>query len=137
MKYLAIIAALIAGPAASETLVVNGWSKWSSGGEVRRYLAKRDAVDAIEVRGRCVSSCAVFLSHGSVCVGRRASVGFHALIYRGKMASRAVQSDFTRYLGSDALGEWFLGAPSASTKKVSKLRGSDLIDNFGFKECEA
>ena len=87
----------------SETLVIKPGSAWSDGGYVRQYLRKRDNVDAVEIRGRCVSSCAMFLGHPKSCVSRKAKLGFHAVSYYGAIASFDIQADYARYLGNAEL----------------------------------
>jgi opacity protein-like surface antigen len=133
---ISALALLLAAPAQAERLVIEPGSGWNRGGEIRHYIQKRDGVDAVEIRGRCLSACAVFLSHNNVCVDRKARIGFHALSYRGDIASAAVQQDFTNYLGSAALGQWFLAKPARDRKRIVYLSGHVVIDAFGFAECD-
>lgn len=132
-----IIAALmLAAPSAhADPLIIEPGNSWSDGGSIRSYLKERAKVDAIEIKGRCVSACTVFLGHPNVCVRRKADFGFHALSLWGTHAPPHIQQDYTRYLGSPELAEWFLAGPALKTRPTVWLTGSDMIDTFGYPEC--
>ncbi|WP_170759931.1 hypothetical protein [Ruegeria lacuscaerulensis] len=137
MKTIARISAIamLTAPVQAERLVIEPGSSWARGGYVRDYVQMRDRVEAVEIRGRCLSACNVFLSHANVCLSRKARLGFHALKYKGEMASPAIQRDFANYLGNPALGQWFVNGPAHDTKRIVVLRGGVMIDTFGFPEC--
>lgn len=132
-----LIATLLAAPVYAETLTVKPFSGWSSGGYLAEYMDKRDSVEAVRIEGRCASSCGVFLSHPNVCVTRRAKLVMHGMTIRNKhLADWSWQELYAAQLGNAKLGQTFLTKYANSKRTGKPIRGSELIEVYGIKECE-
>jgi hypothetical protein len=128
---------------AAETLVIGPGSGWSEGGSPRRYMRERDAVDRVEVRTRCVSSCVLLLGAESACVEPEERIGFHPVRwFHVKVADRHIQrlfADELNRVGNGTLGEWYFNSKEVhslpASGKYKYLSGQTLIETFGVEEC--
>lgn len=111
------------------------------GGVLGDYLARRAQYLAdgrrIEIRGDCESSCTVFASLPGVCVGTRASLGFHAPTQR--MAGRVIDSGAS-FFGQIMMANYparvqdWIVRNGGLTERMIHLRGREL--RAMFRECE-
>lgn len=73
---IAGLALAMAAPVAAETVVIAN----DGGGNINDYRARRAAlarVEAVEIRGKCLSACVIFTTLPNACIGRGARIGFH------------------------------------------------------------
>lgn len=56
-----------------DSLVIN----FDDGGSLRSFSESSKRVDSVEIRGACLSACAMYLTSKNVCVDPKAEIGFH------------------------------------------------------------
>ena len=101
---------------------------------VHRYNASGET---FRIEGICKSACTLFLGIRNVCVERSATLMFHA----GHDIAENVTGPDTRasraalYRYNDALRRYLLDGHYLDTDAFHSLRGSTIIDRFGYREC--
>jgi hypothetical protein len=107
---------------------------YGMGGRFSDYDATVDQYNAsgerFRIRGRCQSSCTLFLAIRNVCVEKSAIFAFHGgryLLAPGHMMS-AYNARLRNYLTA---GNYM------SSSEYHTISGSDMISRFGYKACPA
>jgi hypothetical protein len=101
---------------------------------VQQYNASGDD---FRIEGACKSACTLFLGIRNVCVERDAQLMFHAghdiAENRTGPDTRASRAALYRY--NESLRRYLLEGHYMDTDAFHTLRGSALIDRFGYREC--
>ena len=115
-----------------------------NGGHIQLYVdqvaAYRAAGREVRITGRCDSSCTMYLALPTTCLSRRAVLGFHgpsSQLY-GISLPPAQFDHWSRVMADHyppALRPWFMNTARFETMGLIRVRGGELINNFGVKEC--
>lgn len=120
----------------------------SQGGSVKRYFRMySDAVsdgDGFQITAaECVSACTFFLRAPFTCVSSKTTFKFHVpskyMFFKPDNADEINEALAQWYdlTGNGDLGEWFRSVMhDTGSMKFAKLKGSQLIAEFGIKECK-
>jgi hypothetical protein len=115
-----------------------------NGGSVPEYAAMiadyRATGQKVRITGRCNSSCTMLLALPDVCVSRNARLGFHGPSSQF-YGIRLAPAEFERWSQIMAdhypatIRAWFMQVARYTFDDVLTVRGSELIDNHGVKQC--
>jgi hypothetical protein len=93
--------------------------------------------ELFRIEGECRSACTLFLAIRNVCIARDAQIGFHAgHDIRANVTgpqTRATRLMLDAY--NDPLRKFLIEGHHMDTGEFYTLRGSTLIDRFGYREC--
>ncbi len=112
------------------------------GGLLRNYLAKLDEVERtgrqVEIRGKCYSSCTIFLSASHVCVSPEARLGFHGPRYRGKHITPDRFDYWSRVMAEHyppSIARWYMSDARFKTWGVKIVTGENIMTH-GIPACK-
>lgn len=91
----------------------------------------------VEVRGRCLSACTLYLGLENVCVTPQAILGFHGPTWQGRALSPREFERWSHLLAAaykPPLKRWYLEVARYQTTEPILLRGSALI-RLGYAAC--
>lgn len=91
----------------------------------------------VELRGRCYSACTLYLGLETVCVSRRARLGFHGPSSYGRPLSGPEFERWSRLMAGyyrEPLRSWYLQAARYEIAGYLTLSGAELI-RLGYAEC--
>jgi hypothetical protein len=90
--------------------------------------------ELFRIDGHCQSSCTLFLAIRNVCIGRVATLLFHAAHDRSGNASPSnTQHMLSAY--NPRLREYVTANHYMDTLAFHSISGRDLIAKFGYREC--
>jgi hypothetical protein len=90
--------------------------------------------ELFRIDGHCQSSCTLFLAIRNVCIGRGATLLFHAAHDRSGNASPSnTQHMLSAY--NPRLREYVTANHYMDTLAFHSISGRDLIAKFGYREC--
>ena len=114
----------------------------SAGYEMGGWFARFDPVvsqynqsgELFRIEGHCQSACTLFLGIRNVCIGRNATLLFHA----GHDRERNVTASSTRHMLSAynaRLRGFVMSNHYMDTLEFHEISGRDMIRKFGYREC--
>lgn len=132
LRLAAVAAALGAGPAAAEIVIVA-----DPGGSIaryeQRYAAARAAGETVVIDGPCHSACTLvlgFVPRERLCATPRARLGFHAAWFPDPAGGRVVSDAHTRKLYAlypQDVRAWIARQGGLSARTIL-LKGQELFD---------
>ena len=109
---------------------------YESGGPSARFDAIVDQYnqsgEPFRIVGYCASSCTLFLGIRNVCVSRHATLAFHSAHASSNIG---VPSDHMLATYNQPLRDFVLANHYMATAILHQIPGSDIIDQFGYREC--
>ncbi len=113
------------------------------GGLVRQrateIMALQKSGQPVELRGRCLSTCTMYLSLTNVCVATQATFGFHGPSWYGVALSPAAFEHWSQVMARhyrEPLRSWYLSTARHRINDYYRLSGADLI-GMGYAACQA
>ena len=111
---------------------------YGAGGRFATYdpivAAHNKSGELFKIEGRCQSACTLFLGIRNVCIERRAVLAFHAGNDRsGHISATSTQHMLNAY--KPKLRQYLVAGGYTQTQAFHAIPGSELIDQFGYKEC--
>lgn len=114
---------------------------YADGGYIPDFLKIVQQYDAsgdeFRIEGNCKSACTLFLGIRNVCVRRDAQLMFHAghdiAENRTGSDTRASKALLDRY--NESLRRYLLEGHHMDSDVYHTLKGSVLIERFGYREC--
>ena len=134
MPYLiAVLLLLFASPAMAGTS-----QGYGNGGRFAVYdpivAAHNESGELFRIQGHCQSACTLFLGIHNVCIERSAVLAFHAGNDRsGQISTTSTQHMLNAY--KPKLRQYLVAGGYTQTQTFHAMSGSELIDQFGYKEC--
>lgn len=111
------------------------------GGDVALYMRlvqeARMRGQIVQITGRCLSACTLYLGAGNVCVTRQARLGFHGPSDGGRPLSPALFEAWSLQMATfypEPIRSWFLRDARHLIGPVLELSGAELI-RLGVPEC--
>ena len=90
--------------------------------------------ESFRIEGHCQSSCTLFLAIRNVCIGRSATLLFHAAHDRSRNVSPPLTSHMLDAYNA-RLRNYVMANHYMDTLEFHSISGSDMIRKFGYREC--
>jgi hypothetical protein len=90
--------------------------------------------ELFRIEGHCQSSCTLFLGIRNVCIGRNATLLFHAAHDRSKNASPSLTTHMLDAYNASLRG-YVTAHHFMDTLEFHAISGGDMIRKFGYREC--
>ncbi len=111
------------------------------GGLVRQrdteIRALQQSGQPVQLRGRCLSACTMYLSLPNVCVAPQATFGFHGPSWYGDALSPAAFEHWSQVMAGhyrEPLRSWYLSTARYRINGYYQFSGADLI-GMGYASC--
>jgi hypothetical protein len=135
MRY---VVALLAFVFASAAMAAGTSQGYGTGGRFAIYdpivTDHNKSGELFRIEGRCQSACTLFLGIRNVCIERSAVLAFHAGNDRsGKISVTSTQHMLNAY--KPKLRQYLVAGGYTQTHTFHAISGSELIDQFGYREC--
>ena len=90
--------------------------------------------ELFRIEGHCQSSCTLFLGIRNVCIGRGATLLFHAAHDRSQNVSASLTSHMLDAYNA-GLRDYVTAHHYMDTLAFHAISGRDMIQKFGYKAC--
>lgn len=103
----------------------------------KEVRALRDGGQVVELRGKCISACTMYLALPKACVSRSAVFGFHGPSWYGRPLSEAEFEHWSQLMANhyrEPLRSWYLKTARYRINGYYTLSGAELV-RMGYAPC--
>jgi hypothetical protein len=111
---------------------------YEMGGNYRRFdpvvSQYNQSGELFRIEGHCQSACTLFLAIRNVCIGRGATLLFHAAHDRSQNPSPSLTTHMLDAYNA-SLRDYVTAHHYMDTLEFHAISGRDIIRKFGYREC--